>query len=101
MAFGLALALFAGRAAAQEATDGGVDAGDGAELVMLVVGQSVDFTPGISPTFANCDDLTIIRVGEAGSQLRLTGLKPGSTLCSFGSLASPGRPRLYRFTVVP
>ena len=103
MASGLALALLlAEPALAQPATDDvRVDTISAETQVILVVGQPVAFTPGMVPAFVNCDDLTVIHVEDAGPQLELTGLKQGSTLCSFGSLATPGQPHLYRFIVVP
>jgi len=69
--------------------------------VTLRVGQPVPFTPGALPTQVICDDVSVVRVDDAGDHLRLTGLRPGSTACSFGSAATPGQRVLYRFLVVP
>ena len=66
----------------------------------LVVGQPVAFVPAALPATVVCDDLSILRVDDAGSYLRLTGLQPGATDCSFSSLLAPGRRTVYRFVVV-
>ena len=71
------------------------------QLYTLTVGEPAAFTPAELPVSVICDDLTVLRVEDAGTFLRLTGLKPGSTQCSFGTLTEPGRRRLYRFTVNP
>jgi hypothetical protein len=42
----------------------------------------------------------VVKVQDAGDHLRLTGLKPGSTKCSFGSVATPGLRQIYQFDVV-
>jgi hypothetical protein len=75
-------------------------AGAGVHQVTLKVGKPVPFTPGALPTQIVCDDLSVLRVQDAGDHLRLTGLKPGSTECSFGMLSTPGLRQIYRFDVV-
>ena len=67
----------------------------------LVVGEPVAFVPAARPATVVCDDLSIVRVDDAGTYLRLTGLKPGATACSFSSLLAPGQRAIYRFVVVP
>jgi hypothetical protein len=90
------VALVAGSARAQPH-----DVGVGSETSRtLVVGQPVAFVPAALPATVVCDDLSIVRVDDAGSYLRLTGLQPGATDCSFGSLLAPGRRTVYRFVVV-
>ncbi len=66
----------------------------------LVVGEPVAFVPAARPATVVCDDLSILRVDDAGSFLRLTGLQPGATDCSFSSLLAPGRRTVYHFVVV-
>jgi hypothetical protein len=72
-----------------------------AHELTLRVGQPVPFNPGALPAQVICDDLSVVRVADAGQTLQLTGLRPGSTLCSFGTPAYSGRRILYRFNVVP
>lgn len=67
----------------------------------LTVGQPVAFVPVERPVTVICDDLSVLRVDDAGTYLRLTGLKPGATACSFSSLLTPGRRAVYNFVVVP
>jgi hypothetical protein len=71
------------------------------QRLTLRVGQPVAFTPVPLPTQVICDDLSIVRVEDAVDHLRLIGLKPGSTSCSFGSAALAGRRVLYHFVVTP
>jgi hypothetical protein len=66
---------------------------------VLVVGQPVAFRPPALPVSVICDDTSIIRVEDAGTFLRLTGLRAGTTTCSFGSPLQPGRRQLQRFEV--
>lgn len=67
--------------------------------VALVVGRPVPFRPPALPASVICDDLSVVRVEDAGTFLRLTGLKPGETSCSFGSAQQAGRRALYRIRV--
>lgn len=66
---------------------------------VLVVGEPVAFRPPALPVSVVCDDLSVVRVEDAGAFLWLTGLKPGETSCSFGSAQQAGRRALYHFTV--
>jgi hypothetical protein len=95
------VALVAPRARAQsEPTDGGVREIPGEMTSWLAVGRPVAFVPAEIPASVICDDLAVLRVEDAGTYLRLTGLKPGETACSFGSLFTPGRRLVYRFIIV-
>jgi hypothetical protein len=71
----------------------------GVEQRSLEVGTPISFTPGQLPAAVVCDDLSVVRVEDAGDHFRITGLRPGSTLCSFSSLRMGGLRREYRFTV--
>jgi hypothetical protein len=66
---------------------------------VLVVGHPVVFRPEALPVSIICDDTSVVRVEDAGTYLRLTGLKPGTTACSFGSALRPGRRQVYSFDV--
>lgn len=66
---------------------------------VLVVGRPVAFRPGALPVSVICDDLSVVRVDDAGTFLWLTGLKPGETSCSFGSAVHAGRRAIYHFVV--
>jgi hypothetical protein len=66
---------------------------------VLVVGRPVAFRPGPLPVSVICDDLSVVRVDDAGTFLWLTGLKPGETSCSFGNAAHAGRRAVYHFVV--
>jgi hypothetical protein len=81
----------------------GVDAArgntPGAEPMQLARNKPVDFRPGFLPAQVVCDDLTIIRVEDAGDHFRLTGLKAGTTLCGFSSVAPSGRRRVLEIAV--
>ena len=72
----------------------------GEEARTLTVGEPVAFVPTELPVTVICDDLSVLRVDEEGSFLRLTGLQPGATACSFTSLRTPGRRLVYHFVVV-
>ena len=67
----------------------------------LTVGRPVAFVPVETPVSVICDDLSVLRVDDEGTYLRLTGLKAGATACSFSSLLTPGRRAVYNFVVVP
>jgi hypothetical protein len=77
------------------------NAGQGAEQVVLHVDRPIAFTPGFLPAQVICDDLSIVRVEDAGTSFRITGLKEGSTLCSFWATGRGGIRRLFRFVVAP
>jgi hypothetical protein len=66
---------------------------------VLIVGRPVAFRPAALPVSIICDDTSVVRVEDAGTFLRLTGLKPGATECSFGSALRPGQRQVYRFDV--
>jgi hypothetical protein len=66
---------------------------------VLVVGSPVAFKPATLPVSVICDDLSVVRVDDAGTFLWLIGLKPGATSCSFGSAQLAGRRLLYHFVV--
>jgi hypothetical protein len=73
----------------------------GVPEVSLRAGQAIPFTPGELPSTVICDDLSVLRVEDAGDHFEIVGLKPGSTLCSFSPPALPGIRRVYRFDVKP
>lgn len=73
----------------------------GAEQLSLKLNQSINFTPGFLPAQVVCDDLTVIKVEDAGQTFKITGLKAGSTLCGFTSTAMRGRRRVIEFVVTP
>jgi hypothetical protein len=66
---------------------------------VLVVGQTVAFTPPTLPVSIICDDLSVVRVEDAGTFLRITGLRPGATSCSVGSPQRPGLRQMHHFDV--
>lgn len=66
---------------------------------VLVVGRPIAFRPPALPVSVICDDLSVVRVDDAGTFLWLTGLKPGETSCSFGNALYAGRRALYHFVV--
>ena len=66
---------------------------------VLVVGQPIAFRPAALPVSVICDDLSVVRVDDAGTFLWLTGLKPGETSCSFGNALYAGRRAIYHFVV--
>jgi len=66
---------------------------------ILVVGQPVAFKPPVLPVSVICDDVSVVRVDDAGTFLWLTGVKPGETSCSFGAAVHAGRRALYHFVV--
>jgi lipopolysaccharide/colanic/teichoic acid biosynthesis glycosyltransferase len=66
----------------------------------IVVGRPVAFVPASRPATVICDDLSVVRVDDAGTFLRVTGLKPGATDCSFSSLLAPGQRAVYHFVIV-
>jgi hypothetical protein len=72
-----------------------------AEEQILHLDQPTSFTPGSLPARVVCDDLSVVRVEAAETHFVLIGLKPGSTLCSFWPVATPGQFRQFRFVVVP
>jgi hypothetical protein len=84
--------LFGARPVAAETTPG-------AEPMQLERGKPVDFRPGFLPAQVVCDDLSVIKVEDAGDHFRLTGLKAGKTLCGFSSVAPSGRRRLLEITI--
>jgi len=66
------------------------------QKLVLQVGRSVDLLIVSNSTI--CDDPALVRVEATDTAIRLTGLKEGRTLCSFGV---PSGPRtLYDITVV-
>ena len=65
----------------------------------LIVGRPVALQPPALPVSVICDDTSIVRVEDAGDRLVVTGLRPGSTACSFGTPSRAGRRHLYRFDV--
>ncbi len=54
----------------------------------------------ICPASVRCDDPSIVQLGADARGALLTGVKPGSTLCSAGSASGQGMRRVYRITVV-
>src|SRR4051812_31071985 len=66
---------------------------------VLLVGQPIAVRPEALPVSVICDDTSIIRVEDAGTFLKVTGLRPGATQCSVGSALRPGRRQLHRFEV--
>jgi len=66
---------------------------------VLVVGQPIAFNPPTLPVSIICDDLSVVRVEDAGTFLRITGLRPGATSCSVGSPQRPGLRQIHRFDV--
>jgi hypothetical protein len=73
---------------------------EGPLAMTLRVGQSIPFSPG-GPAHVMCDDVSVVGVRDVAAHLELTGLRIGTTLCSFGSVNRPGRPQVYRITVTP
>ena len=69
--------------------------------IVLVVGQPVDYRPPSLPVSVICDDVDVVRIDDAGTFLRLQGLKPGVTACSFGSPTRPGRRVVEKVEVRP
>lgn len=69
------------------------------DTLTLAVGQSVNYTPGFLPAQVVCDDRSIVRVEDAGTAFRLTGLKPGETDCAFWSIAIKGKRRVVHVSV--
>ena len=59
------------------------------EVLKLKVGESVGYTPGFLPAQVVCDDLSVVRVEDAGTRFRLVGLKAGATDCGFFNIAYP------------
>jgi hypothetical protein len=55
----------------------------GLERMQLRVGQPVLWSPGYPCIMIVCDDPTVVRVEDAQTSLRLTGLRVGSTRCGF------------------
>jgi hypothetical protein len=73
-----------------------------AGAISLRVGRPLDFNPGFRVMFTICDDTSLVRVEWSGQPgvPRLTGLKPGATLCGF--YQARGRAALstvYRVTI--
>jgi hypothetical protein len=66
---------------------------------VLVVGQPIAFKPPTLPVSIICDDLSVVRVEDAGTFLRITGLRPGATSCSVGSPQRPGLRQIHHFDV--
>ena len=61
--------------------------------VVLEVGQTTTLALGYRPIVTVCDDLSIIEVEPDVGIVRLTGLRPGATQCSFRKIGSiPGPP---------
>jgi hypothetical protein len=71
----------------------------GAPTKHLVVGRPIAFTPPTLPVSVICDDTSVVAVEDAGTSLRITGLKAGATACSFGSALQAGRRQIYNFEV--
>ena len=85
----VAALLFGGVAFAQSTT----------QAIALAVGQAKSWTPGYLPAIPTCDDLSIVKVEDAGDHFVLTGSKAGRTQCSFRSGAVAGRTTLLTITV--
>jgi hypothetical protein len=66
---------------------------------VLVVGEPIAFKPPTLPVSVICDDLSVLRVEDAGTFLRITGLRPGATSCSVGSPQRPGLRQMHHFEV--
>jgi hypothetical protein len=79
----------------------GTGVASAAEEQILHLGQPTSFTPGVVPARVVCDDLSVVRVEATETHFVLVGLKPGSTLCSFWPISTPGLSRQFRFVVVP
>src|SRR5256885_2310257 len=67
------------------------------QKLQLKVGQAVDLHLISNSTI--CDDLAIVSVEATDTAIRVTGLKEGATLCSFGVASGPRT--VYEITVVP
>jgi len=93
----VAVVAFAGTGSA--GARGGEGASAPRDTISLRVGQSSDYTPGFLPAQVVCDDLSVIRVEDAGSHFRITGLRAGGTDCSFWSIALKGIRRFVHITV--
>lgn len=96
-----AVALVAAGTARAQETPAPLGTSRNADARVVVMGQPLAFVPFELPVNVVCDDLSVLSVADAGTFLRLTGLKPGATDCSFSSLRTPGRRFVYRFVVVP
>jgi hypothetical protein len=72
-----------------------------AEVMVLKVGQKVDFRPGFFPAQSTCDDWSVIRLEDAGDHFVISARAPGKTLCGFSSVAPSGRRRLLELIVKP
>ncbi len=76
---------------------------DDALPLRLVVGEVLALCETgtvICPASVRCDDPSIVAPGGDRRGALLTGVKPGSTLCSAGSASGQGMRRVYRVTVV-
>jgi hypothetical protein len=69
------------------------------DTLSLRVGQAIDYTPGFLPAQVICNDVSIIRVEDAGTPFRLTGLRAGDTDCGFWSIALRGIRRVVHVRV--
>jgi hypothetical protein len=67
------------------------------DVVKLKAGETKLWSPGYASMRIHCDDLSIVGVEDAGSQLRLRGIRPGRTLCAFYS--TPAHKRLVTIIV--
>ncbi len=76
---------------------------DDALPLRLVVGEALALCETgtvICPVSVRCDDPSIVGLGSDRRGALLTGVKPGTTLCSAGSASGQGMRRVYRVTVV-
>jgi hypothetical protein len=81
------------------ATLGATETTPGAEPMRLTRGKPIDFRPGFFPAQVVCDDLAIVKVEDAGDHFRISGLKAGTTLCGFSSIAPSGKRRVLEIVV--
>lgn len=66
---------------------------------VIKLGDPIAMQPETLPVSVICDDISIVSVEDGGTFLRITGLRPGVTSCSFGSALRPGRRQVHRFEV--
>ncbi len=81
--------------------DGGPDAAEGPEKMVITVGAYAELRLGYPIIEAICDDTTVVRVEDGGDHLRLRGLAVGTTLCGFWKQKSPRPQRLIEVQVIP
>jgi hypothetical protein len=63
------------------------------------VGQAIDYTPGFLPAQVICNDVSLLRVEDAGTRFRITGVRAGETDCGFWSILFRGVRRIVHVRV--